>query len=128
MNVLLDSCALLALAGRAGKLPAAAAKAVSSADHVFVSAVTAWEIAIKAKAGKLRISKPVAVWFADALTRYHLDEIPLPSPLLCAAAELPLIHRDPFDRVLVATALERNLPILTSDQSIPAYPGMRVIW
>ncbi|PAW63480.1 MAG: hypothetical protein B9S38_17465 [Verrucomicrobiia bacterium Tous-C4TDCM] len=50
------------------------------------------------------------------------------SSIFCAAADLPLLHRDPFDRVLVATAMERGLVLLTSDRVIPTYPGVRVIW
>ena len=48
--------------------------------------------------------------------------------ILCAAADLPQLHRDPFDRVLVATAMERGLVPLTSDRVIPTYPGVRVVW
>ena len=128
MNLLLDTCGLLALAGGAGKLPARAAQAISDADQIFVGAVSAWDIAIKARSGKLRLSCPVRDWFAEALSRYHLEEIALSSGLLCEAADLPPIHRDPFDRVLVAMALEQNLAIITSDRIIPGYPGVRVIW
>lgn len=128
MNVLLDTCALLALAGGAGILPEPAADAIARASSVAVSAVSVWEIAIKVKTGKLRLERPVLDWYAESLFRYHLDEIPLPASLLCAAAGLPLLHRDPFDRVLVAVALERGLVLLTSDRVIPSYPGVRVIW
>ncbi len=47
--------------------------------------------------------------------------------LLCAAADLPRIHRDPFDRVLIATCLSQNLTIPTSNRIIPTYPGVKVI-
>ena len=67
-------------------------------------------------------------WFVKAIERYHLEEIPLDTALLCAAADLPLLHRDPFDRVLVATRLAGNFTLLTSDPIIPTYPGMKVIW
>lgn len=128
MSLLLDTCALLALAGNAGKLPDEAADAIAQASAVAVSAASVWEIAIKVKAGKLYLEKPVLEWYEEALSRYHLDEIPLRASLLCAAADLPLLHRDPFDRAVVACALERNLAILTSDRIIPTYPGVKVIW
>jgi PIN domain nuclease of toxin-antitoxin system len=128
MNLLLDTCALLALAGQVGKLPRKASLALAKASTVFVSTVTPWEIAIKFKSGKLQLSCPVEEWFSDSLLRYELEEIKLSAPLLCRAADLPLIHRDPFDRVLVATALQENLVILTSDSAIPMYPGIRVAW
>lgn len=128
MNVLLDTCALLALAGGAGTLPEQAANAIARASSVAVSAVSVWEIAIKVKTGKLRLERPVLDWYAESIARYHLDEIPLPASLLCAAADLPLLHRDPFDRVLIAAALDRGWLLVTSDRVIPTYPGVRVIW
>lgn len=128
MNLLLDTCALLAIAGNAGKLSNKAKKALASAKAVFVSPVTAWEVAIKVKSGKIRMRVPVCEWYRFSLDRFHLQEIPLAAEHLCAAADLPAIHRDPFDRVLVALAMDLNLPIMTSDRSIPAYPGIRAIW
>lgn len=128
MNLLLDSCALLALAGQCGKLPRGARQALDTAERVWVSPVTAWEIAIKLKTGKLQISSPPIDWFHEVVTLYHLEESMVTSSLLCAAAGLPLIHRDPFDRVLVATALARDLTLVTSDRIIPTYPGVNVIW
>lgn len=128
MNLLLDTCALLALSGQAGKLSRPASRALTSPDLVFVSPVTAWEIAIKARSGKLRLGIPPKEWFQQTLARYYLSEIPLQTSLLCEAAELPLLHRDPFDRVLVACAISRNLTILTSDRMISTYPGVKVVW
>lgn len=128
MNLLLDTCALLALSGQAGKLSRPASRALNAPDQVYVSAVTAWEIAIKAKSGKLRLEIPPNEWFQQTLERYYLSEIPLQTSLLCDAAELPLLHRDPFDRVLVASAISRSLTILTSDRMIPTYPGVKVVW
>lgn len=128
MKLLLDTCALLALAGQAGKLPRLASRALAPAEQVCASAVTAWEIAIKVKTGKLQTNIPHHAWFLQTLERYQLGEILPDTRLLCAAADLPLIHRDPFDRVLIATCLSQNLIILTSNRIIPTYPGVKVIW
>ena len=126
MNVLLDTCALIALAN--GLLPVAAANAFGAATHAYASTASVWEAAIKFKTGKLPLPLPPQAWFEGLCRRYHLTELPLPSALLCAAADLPLIHRDPFDRLLIATAMEKNLILLTSDLTIPTYPSIRVIW
>lgn len=96
MNVLLDTCALLALAR--GELLARAAAALRAAPEAHVSAVSPWEVAIEVAGGKLRI------------------------------AEAPQIHRDPFDRVIVALAHAQALTVLTSNEDIPRYPGVTVIW
>mgnify|MGYP000901286832 CR=1 FL=1 len=126
MNVLLDTCALIALSN--GPLPPAAAKAFGAARHAYVSPVSAWEAGIKFKLGKLHLPQPPQDWFQGLCRLYHLTELPLSTALLCAAADLPLHHGDPFDRVLVATSQLQNLLILTSDQTIPQYPGVRTLW
>ena len=126
MNVLLDTCALLALAR--GDLPKAAAAALRTAVEANVSVVSPWEVAIKAAAGKLQVGEPPAQWFSGLLERYELREVPLDAHVACAAAALPAIHRDPFDRLLVALAQANMLTILTSDQDIPKYPGVKTLW
>ncbi len=126
MNVLLDTCALLALAG--GDLPKEAAAALRSAVEASVSVVSPWEVAIKVASRKLRLGEPPAQWFLGLVERYALRELPLDARAACAAAALPPIHRDPFDRVLVVLAQTHALTILTSDEDIPKYPGVKTLW
>jgi PIN domain nuclease of toxin-antitoxin system len=126
MNVLLDTCALLALAR--GDLPAGAAAALRRATDAWVSAVSPWEVAIKAAAGRVRLEEPPAQWFLGLCERYHLREVPLDARTACAAADLPPIHRDPFDRVLVALARAQALTVLTSDEDIAKYSGTKTLW
>lgn len=126
MNVLLDTCALLALAR--GKLPPGAATAVRTARVASVSVVSPWEVAIKAAAGKLRLKQTPVQWYLRLVERYDLQEVPLDVTVACAAAALPPIHRDPFDRVLVALAQARTLTVVTSDQDIPRYSGVTTVW
>ena len=128
MNLLLDTCALLCLAE--GTLPKAAHRSLAGAEDAILPAIVVWEIAIKVKTGKLRIPDAPLRWVEALAARYELrlERLAPDVSLLCAAADLPLIHRDPFDRVLVATALERKLTLLTSDRIIPTYPGVSTIW
>lgn len=126
MNVLLDTCALLALAD--GDLPDAAAVALRKAPEAYVSAVSAWEVAIKVAGGKLRLLEPPIHWFRGLAERYDLREAALDAGIACAAAALPPIHRDPFDRVIVALAQAHDLRVLTSDENIPKYSGVNAIW
>lgn len=126
MTLLLDSCALIALASES--LPEKAFAALESGTEACVSSVSIWEVAIKAKSGNLTLPKPPDQWFAEILKDHDLVEIPLRSDLACCAANLPMIHRDPFDRVLIATALLRNCVILTSDKTIATYPGIQTLW
>lgn len=126
VKVLLDTCALLALAR--GDLPPAATAALRNAPHALVSSVSAWEVAVKAASGKLRLAMPAEEWFLGLIDRYRLTELPLDARTACAAAALPPLHQDPFDRVLVALAHAHALAVITSDASIPRYPGMNTIW
>ncbi len=126
MNVILDTCALLALAD--GALPRTAAGALRNAPEAWVSAVSAWEVAIKVAGGKLRLEEPPARWFHGVADRYELREIPLDATVACAAAALPPLHRDPFDRVIVALAQAHGFTVLTSDEDIPKYAGVKTLW
>jgi PIN domain nuclease of toxin-antitoxin system len=128
MRLLLDTCAIIALAE--GTLPPAAAAALETAERAVISAVVPWELGIKVKAGKLILPEPPLNWVRSLSVLYQLDPVieALEAALLCSAAGLPLLHRDPFDRILVATALARNLTILTSDRIVPEYPGVETIW
>jgi PIN domain nuclease of toxin-antitoxin system len=126
MNVLLDTCALLALAR--GELPARAAKALRAAPEASVSVVSAWEVSIKVAAGKLRLTESPIVWFLGLTERYTLRELPLDARTACAAAALPRLHHDPFDRVIVALAHAQALTVLTSDENIARYPSTTTLW
>lgn len=126
MNVLLDTCALLALSR--GELPEGVAAVLRAAPEATVSVVSAWEVAIKVAGGRLRLMEPPVQWFLGLTERYGLRELPLETRVACAAAALPLVHRDPFDRVLVALAHAHTLTILTSDENIPKYQGVKTLW
>jgi PIN domain nuclease of toxin-antitoxin system len=126
MNVLLDTCALLALAG--GDLPDGAAGALRQAPEAYVSVVSPWEVAIKAAGGKLRLMEPPVQWFVGLIERYDLREVPLDAGTACAAAALPPLHRDPFDRVIVALAQAHGFTVLTSDENIRKYSGVKTLW
>jgi PIN domain nuclease of toxin-antitoxin system len=126
VNVLLDTCAVVALAG--GDLPGEAAKALRKAPEAYVSVVTAWELAIKVAGDKIWLREPPVRWVQGLVERYDLREVALDIGIACAAAALPFVHRDPFDRVLVALAQAGGFTILTSDENIARYPGIKTIW
>lgn len=128
MNILLDTCAILAISQ--GNLPADAASALHSAPEAIISPIVPWELAIKRQNGKLDLPLATLEWVQSICKRHNL-QIPsggLDAALLCEAAELPLIHRDPFDRVLIATSRRLGIAILTSDRVIASYPGIKTIW
>jgi PIN domain nuclease of toxin-antitoxin system len=86
------------------------------------------EVAIKAAEGKLRLMEPPVQWFLGLAERYELRQVPLGAGIACAAAALPPFHRDPFDRVIVALSQAHGLVVLTSDENIRKYAGVKTLW
>ena len=96
-------------------------------NRVWVSAVSAWEVAIKHGLGKLALPEPPARWFPAARARLSAEPLPLDEGAALLADRLPAIHRDPFDRALVCQALRHDLVIATPDGAIARYP-VATLW
>ena len=127
--ILLDTCGLLALQEGGRDLSEAARALLEAPDsEVFVSAISAFEIGQKHGAGKLILQQAPSAWFPAMLKHHQLVELPVSAGICTAATELPPLHKDPFDRIIIATALAKKLSILTSDKIIPTYAGVRVLW
>ena len=127
--LLLDTCALLMLAGRREDIPDRAIKKLTAqADELFVSTISSFEIVLKNRLGKLILPMTAEEWYRKAVEGYAIEEIPVSSAIAMKSASLPFLHKDPCDRIIIATALEHRMPIITADQIIPQYPGIKVIW
>ena len=123
MNILLDTHALLWWLGDEEELSREAREAISNPENtVFLSAVVVWEIRIKQGIGKLELPDE----FSAVLDRQPFTELPITIDHANAVAGLPLIHRDPFDRLLVAQAMVEELTIVSRDSVIADY-GVTVI-
>ena len=119
LRLLLDSHIFLwALMGDA-RLKALIRRAILDADEVYVSAASIWELGIKAASGKLRMPKELVEQARDS----GYLSLPVTAAHAIAAAELPLHHRDPFDRMLVAQASLESLTLLTADPRLKLYGG-----
>ena len=126
---LLDTCTLLWLASDHSKLSPKATAAMSGDDSVlFVSAISAFEIGIKHGRGGLTLPMPPDRWFGEALSFHGLQEIAVSGRIAAHSTLLPRLHPDPCDRILVATAKEHGLRVLTPDPLIRAYPDVEVLW
>ena len=127
--ILLDTCVLLWLAADQSKLSLKARELLGkSSGELVVSAISAFEIGLKHSKNKLRLPKSPDVWFHEALSFYDLRAIPITSEIAARSTLLPKLHADPCDRFLIATAQLGKYRLMTSDQSIAAYPDVDVIW
>ena len=128
MRLLLDTCTFLWLAADDPLLtPAARAGCRSPGNEVFLSSLSAWEIAIKHRLGRLPLPEPPARYVTSRRSWLRLE--PLPFDEACAAhdALLPPHHRDPFDRGLVSQAILNGMTIVTPDPALARYPAP-VLW
>jgi PIN domain nuclease of toxin-antitoxin system len=119
--MILDTCALLWLAEGGDRLSKAARDRIENAPIVYVMSISAFEIGIKCRSGKLRLPMPVAEWFQAVVDHHSLAVQPLDWNVCLAAAELPSLHKDSCDRFIIAAAKMRRMPVVTSDNSFAAY-------
>ena len=108
------------------RLAKAARSVIAHAADVYISAVSAWEMAIKSALGKLTAPEDIA----EAVEAGGFRELPVHFRHVAALHELPVHHRDPFDRLLLAQALVDGLTLVTADSALAAYgvPHLRAGW
>ena len=124
--MILDTCALLWLASGDKKLSRAALKEINAAVAVYVSAISGFEIAIKAGKGKLKLPHPPQEWFEKVVAHHGLTVLPLELNVCIAAAELPPLHNDPCDRFIIGAAKLHDLTVVTGDEQFEQY-GVTVV-
>ncbi|MBI2376193.1 MAG: type II toxin-antitoxin system VapC family toxin [Deltaproteobacteria bacterium] len=128
--ILLDTCVLLWLPLGAKKLPRAVVDAIrrTPRGQRWVCPLSAYEIGTKVARGKLSLPLPIAEWLETTYRGRGLTPLPITGEVCLRASQLPDIHRDPVDRILVAQALEHGLILLTCDANIHRYPGVQAVW
>ena len=128
MRLLLDTCTFLWIVGGASELSARAREAFADpANEALLSAASAWEIAVKHRLGRLPLPEPPDVFVPAQRVAHGIEPLPLDEEGALHVAKLPDLHRDPFDRILVAQALVGGLVVVTPDDSIREYP-VRTLW
>ena len=124
--LLLDTCALLWLASGNPALSEKACSLIENAEILYVSPVTAWEIAVKAAKGKIQLPISPREWFDSVVEMYGIDVLKLSADDMLRSAELPWLHKDPADRFIIATALKNGLIVVTADGNFGKY-GVKTI-
>lgn len=121
MKLLVDTHLLLWAAAGVG-LSKSASRALTDADTLMFSAASIWEIGIKAALGRSDFSVDAAVFRRELLDNGY-EELSITGAHAVVVATLPDLHRDPFDRILIAQATSEGVTLITADQAVIQYPG-----
>lgn len=126
MRVLLDTHVFLWLQTEPERLGDALPMVEDAATVLLLSAASSWEIAVKSALGRLQLPEPPARYVPDRIRAIGAEPLPIEHSHALAVADLPPVHRDPFDRLLVAQASLLSVPILTADTVFESY-GIEVL-
>ena len=125
---LLDTHVLLWAAAHSARLSPAARAILEEPENIlYWSAISTAELAVKASIGKLRLPGPVHAFVDRHVRKLGLQRLPLEDPHAAMVEKLPLHHRDPFDRLLVAQALVEEIPLVSADSLLARY-AVEVVW
>ncbi len=124
MRLLLDTHVAIWLARDADELTPAARRLIQDADAVFLSSASLWEVTIKVALGKLPL---VPQRFADQLLAAGVEQLAVNWGHALAVHQLPMLHKDPFDRLLVAQAMSEPMHLLTHDSLLAAYSPLVIV-
>lgn len=128
MNVLLDTVAFLWWVTDDRQLsPEAIGLIGDSSRRVFLSPVSVWEIVVKHGLGRLPLPEDPAILVPRLRADHGFEELPLTEGAVLQLGRLPVLHRDPFDRMLLCQAIEEGLTVVTPDQQLRQYP-VRTAW
>ena len=128
MRLMLDTVAFLWFAEGSSRVSAQARELIADpANDAYLSAASAWEIAIKHGLGRLPLRVPPDRYVAEQRGRHRIDSLPVNEEAALQVGKLPDLHRDPFDRLIVAQAIVEGMTVVTPDRLIGMYP-VRLVW
>ena len=128
MKLLLDTCTFLWMVDQHERLSPRAAQLIQSPDHeVYLSAASSWEVGTKYATKRLWLSEPPDLYVPAQRDAHGILPLAIDEESALHGARLPYLHRDPFDRLLVAQAIVHGMTIVTPDATIRRYPA-RTAW
>ncbi len=128
MRLLLDTCTFLWWMVDPDKLsPEVRLQLVDQSNEVVLSAVSGWEIALKYRLGKLPLDRQPSVLVTDAVGRLNISTLQVSMAHGIRSGELPLHHKDPFDRLLIAQAEIEGLTLISPDTAFAVY-DVKTLW
>jgi PIN domain nuclease of toxin-antitoxin system len=121
MKYLIDTHVIIWLAINASEIPQGIKELIERPENdIYICSASLWEIAIKMNLGKLDLKLPLDRLLNDIKT-YGFNVLQLEDKYLCNLLKLPYIHKDPFDRLIISTALAEGLTVITIDENIQKY-------
>lgn len=125
MRLLLDTHVWIRWIAKGQPLDVSTVKMIEKAEFLAVSAISCWEVAYLVKNGRLVLPNPLDRWMVSALSGSGVGVIDISSEIAVASALLPDVHRDPADRLIIATALRSKCMLATFDASIKQYDALK---
>lgn len=128
MKILIDTHCWLWWLGSPDRLNDHARQLIADSQNtIFLSAASAWEIVIKVAVDKLTLPEPPVLYIPSRLSSQGMTSLAIEQVHVLQVASLPLHHRDPFDRILIAQSQVEQLPLLTADSQLAAY-DTQMLW
>jgi PIN domain nuclease of toxin-antitoxin system len=127
MKAILDTHAFLWAIAEDEKLSRGAQKIFTGPNDLWLSVASIWEIMVKVQTGKLHLPVPTGPYVVKKLAENRIEVLPIALDHVLRIESLPIHHRDPFDRVLIAQSIEEGWPIVTADPLFERY-SVDVIW
>lgn len=125
---MLDTCSFIWYLLDDDRLPQNVKDIISDSNSLYISYISLWEIVIKQTIGKLDAITMNVNELAQLCSNNGIIILMPKLSYLARLRQLPLIHRDPFDRIIIATAIEEELTLLTSDSEIVKYEDVKTLW
>jgi PIN domain nuclease of toxin-antitoxin system len=127
--IVLDTATWIWRASDPDRLTVSARGAIEEAERALVSAISVWEVAMLVAKRRIQLDRPVEQWVDVALSLPKIQLAPLEPAIAVRSAKLPgQLHPDPADRIIITTALERGVPVITPDERIRSYPHVQTAW
>ncbi|HBC87853.1 MAG TPA: PIN domain nuclease [Lentisphaeria bacterium] len=127
--LLMDTCALIWLVEDLNSLGSSAKSSIAgSPDSLHISAISALEISLLAAKKRIILPMEPFKWYSEAIKLHGITELPVTGEIAALSGKLPMIHKDPCDRIIIATAMLHKMKILTADDAFRKYEGVKVVW
>jgi PIN domain nuclease of toxin-antitoxin system len=128
--ILLDTCTFLWIAKEEKEKLSKKCQEIllQNSGKIFISAISAFEIGIKCSKKNLELPYSPKEWYGLKIEKFGVQEFPITGEIALISTELPLNHQDPCDRIIIATAMEHKLTILTPDKHIQKYKKVKTLW